>query len=128
MILCVDDARMAAPKRKNVEDFVEEPQAKGFESEIKGDSAKCLGIGVKEKADGTRHMTQKGLIQKIVEATKMKGCKPNWTPAKREALGTDPDGERWDNKEWNYASVVGMLLCVSNNARPDMTFAVSQVA
>ena len=123
-----DDAGIAAPKRKHVEDFVEELRAEGFELEIEGDFTEYLGIGIEEKADGTRHMTQKGLIQKIVEATKMKGCKPNWTPAKREALGTDPDGERWDNKEWNYASVVGMLLHVSNNARPDVTFAVSQVA
>ena len=67
--------------------------------EIEGDFTEFLGIGIKEKADGARHMTQKGLIQKIAEATKMKGCKPDWTPTKQEASGTDPDGERWDNKE-----------------------------
>ena len=36
--------------------------------------------------------------------------------------------ECFDQSEWSYASVVGMLLYVLNNTRPDITFAVSQVA
>ena len=128
MILYVDDAGIAAPSRTNVEEFVEELRAEGFELEIEGDFTECLGIGIEEMPDGTRHMTQKGLIEKIVATTKMTDCKPNWTPTTQVALGTDPDGELWDNKQWNYASVVGMLLCVSNNARPHVTFTVSQVA
>ena len=34
----------------------------------------------------------------------------------------------YGNVEWNYASIVGMSLYVSNNTRPDITYAVSQVA
>ena len=128
MILYVDNAGIAAPNRTNVEEFVDELRAEGFELEIEGDFTEYLGIGIEEMDDGTRHMTQKRLIQKIIAATKLTNCKPNWTPTKKEALGSDPDGERWDNKEWNYASVVGMLLYVSNNTRPDITYAVSQVA
>ncbi len=32
------------------------------------------------------------------------------------------------DEEWHYASVVGMLLYLSSNSRPDITFAVHQVA
>ena len=78
--------------------------------------------------DGTQHMSHKGLITKIIETTKMTDCKPNWTPTTQVALGSDLEGEPYDQKDWNYASVVGMLLYVSNNTRPDITFAVSQVA
>ena len=73
-------------------------------------------------------MTQKRLIEKIIETTKMTDCKPNWTPTTQVALGSDPEGELYNQKDWNYASMVGMLLYVSNNTRPDITFAVSQVA
>ena len=73
-------------------------------------------------------MTQKGLIDKIIEITKMTGCNPNYTPCAQAALGSDLKGEPYDQKDWNYASIVGMLLYVSNNTRPDITFAVSQVA
>jgi hypothetical protein len=32
------------------------------------------------------------------------------------------------SEDWNYASVVGMLLYLANNSRPDIAFAVSQCA
>ena len=34
----------------------------------------------------------------------------------------------YNEADWSYASVVGMLLYISNNTCPDITFAVSQVA
>jgi hypothetical protein len=39
----------------------------------------------------------------------------------------DPDGELM-TEEWSYPSIVGMLLYLSTNTRPDIAFAVSQVA
>ena len=128
MVLYVEDAGIAAPSWKNVENFVEELQNEGFDLEIEGDFTEYLGISIKDCEDGTSHMSQKGLITKIVETTKMTNCKPNWTPTTQEALGSDPEGEPYDQKSWNYASVVGMLLYVSNNTRPEIIFAISQVA
>ena len=58
----------------------------------------------------------------------MTNCKPNWTLITQVVLGLDPESEPYDQKDWNYVSVVGMLLYVSNNTRPDMTLTVSQVA
>ena len=72
-------------------------------------------------------MTQPGLIKKIVEATSLQGCTAKHTPATPECLGSDPDGEPM-NENWSYSSVVGMLLYLSTNTRPDIAFAVSQVA
>jgi hypothetical protein len=41
-------------------------------------------------------LTQKGLIQKIMEATGLQICSPNNTPALQACLGNDPDGEPLD--------------------------------
>ena len=80
MVLYVDDVGIAAPTRKNVEDFVEELQQEGFDLEFEGDFTEYLvGIGIEEQEDGTCHMSQKELITKIIETTKMTDCKPNWT-------------------------------------------------
>ena len=94
MVLYVNDARIAAPTRKNhVEHFLEELQHEGFDLEIEGDFTKYLGIGIEEQEDRTSHMSQKGLIIKIIlETKKMTNCKPNLTPTTQVALGSDPEG------------------------------------
>ena len=76
-------------------------------------------------ADGAINMTQKGLIQNILEAAGMTDCNPNWTPASSTPLDSDPDGEPMD-VPWNYRSVIGMLLYLTTNTRPDCALAVSQ--
>ena len=72
-------------------------------------------------------MTQPGLIKKITEATGMTLYSPNKTPTSQTALGSDPEGPPTE-ENWKYSSVVGMLLYLSMNTRPDIAFAVSLVA
>ena len=72
-------------------------------------------------------MTQKGPIKKIIATAKMKECNPNETHASTAAPGLDTEGKPWDQNHWDCASIVGMLLCASNNTRTDIAFAVSQV-
>ena len=52
---------------------------------------------------------------------------PNKTPNSQTALGSDPEGTLI-KENWQYSSVVGMLIYFSINTRPDIAFAVSQVA
>ena len=72
-------------------------------------------------------MTQPGLIKKVVEATGMTLCNPYKTPTSQTALGSDPEGPPIKENQ-KYSSVVGMLLYLSTNTRPDIAFAASQVA
>ena len=71
--------------------------------------------------------SQQGLIKKILKAADMVLCNPQWTPAAKDTLGIDPDGKPM-SETWNYRSIVGMLLYLSTNTRPDISFSVSQVA
>ena len=128
LVLYVDDAGIAAPNKALIDAFVQELKDLGFDLDIEDNFSSYLGIGIEELAEGTRHMTQSGLIKKVIATTKLEDCNPNWIPTTQAALGSDPDGEPYDQQPWNYASVVGMLLYLSNNTRPDITFAVSQVA
>ena len=126
VILHVDNAGIAAPNdEESINSLVRELQDEGFDLEMEGDFMECLGIGIKHRDDGTISMTQKG---QIIATAKMKECKPNKIPALTAASGSDTEGEPWDQNHWDCASIVGMLLCVSNDTRPDITFAVSQVA
>jgi hypothetical protein len=47
--------------------------------------------------------------------------------AAQATLGIDPDGPPME-ESWSYRSIIGMLLYLSNDTRPDIAYAVSQVA
>ena len=72
-------------------------------------------------------MTQPRLIKKVIEATGIKLCSANKTPSSQATLGLDPEGPPI-KEAWKYSSVVGMLIYLSTNTRPDIAFAFSQVA
>ena len=126
VFLWVDDCGIIAPTMDAINEFVKRLKARGFELSVDSDFAEYLGIHFTRK-DGTITMTQPGLIKKIVEATGMTNCNGNFVPASQVCLGSDPDGPPMKEK-WNYRSIVGMLLYLSTNTRPDISFAVSQVA
>jgi hypothetical protein len=128
IVLYVDDAGIAAPETKYIDEFIMGLQRKGFNLTKEGSFSEFLGIKFTEDTSaGTITLTQKGLIKKIIAATNLEDCNPNWTPAATAALGIDPEGPPMD-EEWSYRSIVGMLLYLSTNTRPDIAFAVSQVA
>ncbi|GKY94961.1 hypothetical protein MPSEU_000460700 [Mayamaea pseudoterrestris] len=124
----VDDGCIVAKSVDVVTQFISKLQAMGFELTQEASLCEYLGIKlVRDNKAGSFTLTQQGLIDKIVAATGLQSCKPNYLPASQVALGSDPDGSPMVEK-WGYASIVGMLLYLSTNTRPDIAFAVSQVA
>ena len=92
------------------------------------DVSDFLGIKFKRcTKSGTIELKQTGLIEKILEATGMSDCNKASVPADPKPLGKDVNGEPFE-ESWEYASVVGMMLYLSGNSRPDITFAVNQAA
>lgn len=127
LIHYVDDVAIAAKSMDLIDDLVSKLQKKGFVLTKESSFSEFLGIQYVKNQDGSFTLSQAGLIKKIIEATGLQSSKPNRLPAPREALAIDPDGEPFEDP-WNYASIVGMLLYLSTNTRPDIAFAVSQVA
>ena len=128
LVVYVDDVGIAAKQEKDVDDLVVRLKKKGFQLTREGSFSEFLGIKFEKNSnDGSINMTQKGLIKKIIDSTEMTNCNPNWTPASTTPLGSDPDGEPMD-EIWNYRSIIGMLLYLTTNTRPDIALAVSQAA
>jgi hypothetical protein len=127
LVIYVDDVGIAAKYQKDVDSLVQRLMDQGFKLTREGTFSEFLGIKFEKNfEDNSINMTQKGLIRKIIATAGMEECNPNWTPASTTPLGIDPDGEPMDEK-WSYRSIVGMLLYLTTNTRPDCSFAVSQV-
>ena len=122
----MDDCGISAPTQERIDKFVKGLERLDLELTQEGTFEEFLGIKFKTHADGTIECTQRGLIQKVLKTAGMVDCNPNATPALQAALGADEDGEPF-NEKWSYRAIVGMLLYLSTNTRPDIAFAVSQV-
>ena len=128
VVLYVDDVGIAYVNQSDLDTLLANLTRKGLEFTKEGTFTDFLGIKfVQDPIENTVTLTQKGLIKKIIDATGMSDCNPNWTPAIQQTLGIDPKGEAMQ-EDWSYPSIVGMLLYLSTNTRPDISFAVSQVA
>jgi hypothetical protein len=127
LIFFCDDTGVAAKSEADIQELVDALSAKGFELTREATFSEFLGIKYTDLSDGSIEMTQKGLIEKIIAATDMENCNPKHTPALKAALGLDPDGKSM-SESWSYLSIIGMLLYLTTNTRPDIAFAVSQVA
>ena len=122
----VDDCGASAPKQEHIDEFVNGLRKMDFELTQEGTFEEFLGIKFIKHKDGSIECTQRGLIQKTLEAAGMSDCNPNSAPTTQHTLGSHKDSESM-SESWNYRGICGMLLCLSTNARPDISFAVSQV-
>jgi hypothetical protein len=128
VVVYCDDCGIGCKNPDDAEQLIKDLTDKGFNLTREGTFTEFLGIKFeKDKDNGTITLTQKGLIDKTLAAADMTDCNPNYIPASTNALGLDPDGTPM-TETWNYRSIVGMLQYLAGNTRPDISYAVSQVA
>ena len=89
-----------------------------------------LGVDIKTLDDGIFQFNQTVLIHKVLEATRIEHCNGLPTTTKvEEHLGTDVNGSKakidWTN---SYASIIELILYLSSNTRPDISFNAHQCA
>jgi hypothetical protein len=120
----VDDLIMISKETKILGAIVAELQNE-FTVKDEGTLASYLGIKV-EKKENKYKLSQPVLTRKILQTTGLADAKPNERPAS-DTLGSHKDCEK-HNETWDYALVIGMLMYLSTNSRPDIAFAVHQCA
>jgi hypothetical protein len=127
--LCyVDDCLLWGPDEGEIDQIIEELQDKGMKLTQDESSAYAfLGVDVEPLSNGGYRMSQTGLTKKILATMGMEDCNKKSTPASSTPLGTDANGPVM-KEDWNYAQVVGMMLYLSSNTRPDIQYAVHQCA
>ena len=126
IVVFVDDCAISFKYQHDYDDLISKLRALNFELTEEGPFTKFLGIQF-TRSGSTIRMTQSGLIDQIAAATGLTSANPNHIPTTQEALGSDPDGVLM-KETWSYRSIIGMLLYLSTNTRPDIAFAVSQAA
>ena len=126
-LVYVDDCLFFSRSQKDIDDSIEAIRACGMELNKEDDAAGFLGVQIEKKSNGTISLTQTGLTDRIIEALGLNESNAKATASPQKALGRDLDGDPY-SQDFNYASVVGMMLYLCNNSRPDISFAVSQCA
>ena len=127
VLVYVDDCLLFAYDDEVIDNFVNDLKKHHEldEQEMESDVYAFLGIQVDMKGNNVE-LKQVGLIDKVLKTMGMSECTPNETPSKETPLHSDVDGAAFQ-EEWDYASVVGMLMYLVHT-RPDIQFAVHQCA
>ena len=132
-VVYVDDILFFARDDSHITAIIETLQKRGVAIRREGSAEGFLGVDIKRSttSDGQVKLTflQTGLTKRIIEALGLdsKMTTKHSTPAETSPLPKDADGEPAVGNI-NYPAVVGMLLYLSGHSRPDIAFAVSQVA
>jgi hypothetical protein len=124
-VVYVDDCLFFSSKQEYVDDIITSLR-KDMTLTIEGnDIAKFLGINYSKSDANTYCLTQTGLTQKVIDTVGLTNCKPDKTPAAEVPLASQGDSPPFD-EPWNYRSVVGMLMYLANQTRPDISFAATK--
>jgi len=124
----VDDAIILTIEPGKADQIIADIKSHGLDLDKQSNSglAEYLGIDIKARTDDSLEMSQRGLINRIIESMDLKNANGKATPAV-STLSKQKDAESF-NGRYNYCSVVGMLLYLANTTRPDIAFAVNQCA
>jgi hypothetical protein len=132
-IIYVDDTIFAGKNSEDLEAIIkslgvsDDEQRHSFTLCDEGKVGNFLGIRIEKVGERTFKLTQLGLIEKVLQAAGMADCRGVSTPANTTPVGTDVHGDKFI-ESWDYPSIIGMLMYLAGNTRPDIAYAVHQAA
>ena len=125
-LVYVDDCLFFSNKIEEIDKEIKllrEPKPTVLHLSEESDVAGFVGILIEKTSEGIE-LKQTGLINRIVVSLGLEDSTPKSTPAEKNPLGKDIDGQQ-RAEGWNYRSVVGMMSYLATNSRPDIVFAVN---
>ena len=131
LAIYVDDIVIAASTMELVNGVKDAFRSK-YKMKDLGELEYVLGVQVDQNA-GTIKLSQKRYIQDMLESFGMSDCNGSITPlspslylSKQDCPSTDEDKRYME--QFRYREAVGSLLRLANGTRPDIAYAVAQVA
>ena len=124
-VIYVDDCLFFAKDESIILSFIKDMKT-SMPLTVENSVTAFLGIQVLATKT-TITLTQPKLISNVISITGMNDCNAVDTPATHSPLGSDLNGEKF-HESWAYNSVIGSLMFLANNTRPDIAFATHQCA
>jgi hypothetical protein len=128
--LYTDDSILAGPDQAEIDKIIKEMTAAGLNITVEGDLQDFLGVNIERKDDGTIHLTQPHLIDKILKDLRLDGddVTAKVTPASSsQLLSRHSDSEEFDGS-FNFKSVIGKLNYLEKSTRSDISYITHQCA
>lgn len=121
LIIHVDDMLMASKDIKII-DELSRKISMIFELKCLGEVKQFIGINVRRQTNGIYSINQSAYITKIAETFQLQDTKGSQYPLDPGYFKLEEENLLDSNKE--YRKIIGMLLYVSTNTRPDIAAAV----
>jgi hypothetical protein len=127
-LIYVDDTLLFYKNKTSFDILTNKMKQEGMLFREEESVAGYLGVHIDRRNDGTIHLTQKGLADKIIDSLHLSGedISPVDTPCTK-CVPIDEGGEL-AHGEFSYPSVAGQLNYLQGHSRPDITLAISRVA
>ena len=131
-IIClvyVDDCLFFGKDEEKIRRLIADIEKEGFHLTVEDDVYAFLGVEVTfNDKTKTVSLVQPGLILKIIKLADLADANSKATPADKDPLGPGFEDDPPHTEEWPYATMIGCLMYLANNTRPDIQYAVHACA
>jgi hypothetical protein len=124
----IDNGIFLGSKNSQLQKVIKEIQNLGLDIGDLGHPVDYVGVNIKKPKDGSYEFTLQGLIISIINDVGLKDAKVKPVPAKVSLqLHAFKDKPAFD-LNFNYRSAVGKLKYLAQTTRPDIMYAIHQIA
>ena len=127
-IVYVDDGIFIGDTDNQILEIIAQLQGLGLKIEDQGHPADYVGVSIKRMKKGGIEFTQRALIDSIIADVGLKGTITKPVPAKSHITLLAHKDQPKFSLGFDYRSVTGKLNYLAQTSRPDIMYAVHQIA